>query len=118
MSRDTFVEQLNRAKELGLDINKLDLDLLERAAYSTKSDFDIYEEGQYFEAVIEDKADVEQFLDDENLFLHFGIPRTGNRDMDLERLSNSLGNTGDFGLKPTIVDPLGLESDPRLKNNK
>jgi hypothetical protein len=92
-----LTQKLQRAKELGLNPDRLDPDLIRRAITNDSS---IYEEGQYFEAYIEDDSDVGAYADDDNLFLHFDIPKSKNPDENVQNLKKALSNTGDFQLIP------------------
>jgi hypothetical protein len=88
---------LQRAQELGLNPDRLDANLIKRSITNESS---IYEEGQYFEAFIEDEDDVSAYAEDDNLFLHFNIPKTQDHEQNIRALSEALANTGDFKLLP------------------
>lgn len=86
---EIFRAELKRARDLGLDLNKLDLDALDRTLMSGKN---FGQESGVMDASVDSAEDLEKIYGD-NAYFSLSVPKTGNKELDRSRLQQAWDNS-------------------------
>jgi hypothetical protein len=85
-----MLDALQQAKSLGLDLNTLDFDALD-SSIQTGQDFGTT--SGVLDAAVENAPDLVDTYGD-NAYLVYGVPKTGNKELDMQRLDNAMKAEG------------------------